>query len=145
MHFIPSFGNPLRIMYSMLILIMVSVMNLCSYILLEIIDKSEAVTRRTRQYNHQERPKDKTIQSPRKAEGQDNTITKKGRRTNRKLQSTTQKTNDWTSRTRGELMYSERVSNSFSIRSTRCVNVKWHEHYLILKLFWTPVYVNQYK
>jgi hypothetical protein len=81
MHFIPSFGNPLRIMYSMLILIMVSVMNLCSYILLEIIDKSEAVTRRTRQYNHQERQKDKTIQSPRKAEGQDNTITKKGRRT----------------------------------------------------------------
>ena len=44
-----------------------------------------------------------------------------------------------------ELRCSGRIRNSCSTSDTRHVTVKQHEHHLIWKPYWTPVYVNNYK
>ena len=59
------------------------------------------------------------------------------------------KINDRTTRTPlksfSEPMCSGRVSSSCSTNETRRVTVRRHEHYLIWKSYWTPVYVDKNK
>jgi hypothetical protein len=82
---------------------------------------------------------------------QDNGQRNEDKRTNNDLQNTTQKTIDRATRTPlktgGELCCSGRVSSSCSTSDTRrpTVKLKRHEHHLIWKSCWTPVYVNKYK
>jgi hypothetical protein len=78
----------------------------------------------------------------------DNTMSKKDKRTNNDLQNITQKTKYQATqtplKTRGEVRCSRKVSNSCSTCDTHSVTVKRHEHHLIWKLCWKPVYVNKY-
>ena len=61
------------------------------------------------------------------------------------LQNTILKTNDRVTRTPlkslGEPMCSGRASSSCSPSDTRCVTVRRHEHHLIWKPYWIPVYM----
>ena len=74
----------------------------------------------------------------------------KDKKVNNDQENTSQKTKDWSTRTpqkpgMNEHRWSGRVSSSCSSSVTRRVTVKRHEHHLIKKSCWTPVYVNKYK
>jgi hypothetical protein len=67
------------------------------------------------------------------------------KRTNNGLQNTNQKTKDWEKNSYNKLILSGMASNSCSTSDYRRVTVKRHEHHLIRKSCWTPVYVNKNK
>jgi hypothetical protein len=70
------------------------------------------------------------------------------KRANSDLQSITQKTKHRTIGTplkQGDFGWSGRVSSSCSTCGAIRVTVKRHEHHLIWKSYWKPVYVNKYK
>jgi hypothetical protein len=61
---------------------------------------------------------------------------------------TTETTKAWGTRSplkRGKFMFPRKVSDFCSTRGTCVVTVKRHEHHLIWKSCWTPVYINKFK
>ena len=71
------------------------------------------------------------------------------KRTNNDLQNTTHKVQDRATRIplkpEGVLMCSGRARSSRSTSDTCRVTAKRHEHHLIWKSRWAPVYLNKYK